>query len=146
MPSLIAPGVIEWALLLEAYVTTLPGGASRRWSLNPESADALGIYWKRMPDVIQDRREFGESIRLEHLLEAIPKATVRISAFATDAYSGSRGYVEVTLDQGCLKPGRFIGEGCDHARSETSLRGDERKTGDAAAGDEAPPLEQRSPH
>lgn len=43
MPSLIAPGVIEWALLREAYVTSLPGGASRRWSINPEGAEALGI-------------------------------------------------------------------------------------------------------
>jgi hypothetical protein len=138
MPALIAPGVIEWALLREEYLTALPAGASRRWSINPQSAEALDIYWKHMPNEIRDRRESGLPIRLEDLF-VIPRATLRVAVFATDSYSGGRQYVEVTFDSGCVKSGRFLGEGCDHAPSETWLRGDDRERGEEAAGTDGPP-------
>jgi hypothetical protein len=126
MPSLIAPGVIEWALLQESFVTVLPAGKSRRWSIRPERAEGIRNYANALPAPLRQRYAAGSEIHLADLIGEIPRASVRVAVFATDSYSGTRGYVEETFSVDAIETGRFLGEGCDHADSVDWLRGDPR--------------------
>jgi hypothetical protein len=127
MASLLAPGVIEWVLLKDAFVTALPAGNSRRWSIKPEQADDLRRYVKYLPGALRAQYEAGTTIHLTDFFREMPEATLRVAVFATDAYSGARGYDEATFSLRSIKSGRFLGEGCDHAPSEDWLRGDSRR-------------------
>jgi hypothetical protein len=77
-----------------------------------------------MPKAIRDRRTAGSSVGIADLFQALPDLRLRVGVVASDGYSGTRSYVEHEFLSSALKPGRFIGNGCEHAPTEDWLPGD----------------------
>jgi hypothetical protein len=124
LPGLIAPGVIEWTSIRQCFVSALPAGKSRRWSIRPEKSEDLRGYLKHLPASLRVALEAGDSIDLADVFSALPHATLRIAVFATDSYSGTRSYREATFVARDVVSGRFLGERCEHAPTEDWMRGD----------------------
>jgi hypothetical protein len=116
LPGLVRHGSVETLTLLKSENPSL--GINVRYRIQPGRMpqDTKDRYLSYFPAYLAKSISHGQTVDLDEFFKIYEGAFLRVSASATDSFSGANGFVRETYYADSMRAGRFAGgRSCEHS-------------------------------